>query len=136
MNLDTYSQVCGLHSYYEASMKGLTPINTKSTDSNRRKMECYLSEFLKDDPPLHPRRTLDQFYYPSLNDTKGRDADQTISKWTGSGLGASGRPSAANDSLMIMVDQLWCWVLDDSMSNLILLTSFLSLLSFRLPHIN
>lgn len=64
----------------------------------------------------HPRRTLDQFYYPALNDTSDRDADQTISKWSGKKLPPNGRDKAVDDSLLIMVDQLWCWVLDDSVS--------------------
>jgi hypothetical protein len=65
---------------------------------------------------LHPRRTLDQFYYSSLADTRFRDRTQTISKWTGPGVGSEGRGSAANESLIGMVEQLWCWVLDSSTS--------------------
>jgi hypothetical protein len=65
---------------------------------------------------LHPRRTLDQFYYPSLEDTSARDADQTISKWSdrGSNRASKGKWVVSDDSLLIMVDQLWCWVLDES----------------------
>jgi hypothetical protein len=59
------------------------------------------------------KKNLDQFYYSSLNDTTTRDADQTMSKWTGAGLTQDGRISAAQDSLMIMVDQIWCWVVDE-----------------------
>jgi hypothetical protein len=64
------------------------------------------------DATLHPRRTLDQFYYPALNDTRIRDADQTISKWSGNDVPADGKAGASNDSLLIIVDQLWCWVVD------------------------
>jgi hypothetical protein len=56
---------------------------------------------------------LDQFYYPALDDTTAWDADQTVSKWSGRDLGTDGRNTAAPDSLLIMVDQLWCWVLDE-----------------------
>jgi hypothetical protein len=63
----------------------------------------------------HPRRTLDQFYYPALSDTSGRDDDQTISKWSGKDLPADGREKAVDESLLLMVDQLWCWVVDESM---------------------
>ncbi|KAI0099775.1 hypothetical protein GGR51DRAFT_576190 [Nemania sp. FL0031] len=63
---------------------------------------------------LHPRRSLDQFFYPSVPDTADRDADQTLSKWTGRYIGQDGRDSAKDDSLLILVDQLWCWVLDGS----------------------
>jgi hypothetical protein len=61
---------------------------------------------------LHPRRTLDQYYYPSLQETSARDADQTLSKWTGSNIPQDGKDRAGDDSLLVMVDQLWCWVLD------------------------
>lgn len=62
----------------------------------------------------HPRRTLDQFYYPALEDTSERDKDQTVSKWSGKQLPKDGRIQADDQSSMLMVDQLWCWVLDES----------------------
>ncbi|KAI1868830.1 hypothetical protein JX265_006809 [Neoarthrinium moseri] len=70
----------------------------------------------RNDARVHPRRSLDQFYYSSLADTSKRDADQTISKWTGSDIPEDGRNEAAADSLMIVVDQIWCWVLDNLLS--------------------
>jgi hypothetical protein len=79
----------------------------------RRKPDFWLSS-KKAAENLHPRRTLDQFYYSSLRDTETRDAGQTISKWTGKGLPEGGRSGAVDDSLLVMVDQLWCWVLDES----------------------
>lgn len=39
-------------------------------------------EFLGHDPPVNCRRTLDQFGYPSLRDTRGRDDDQMLYKLT------------------------------------------------------
>ncbi|KLU82794.1 hypothetical protein MAPG_01862 [Magnaporthiopsis poae ATCC 64411] len=63
--------------------------------------------------PLHLRRSLDQFFYTSLSDTRARDADQTVSKWTGAYAGEEGRDRAARDSLLLIVDQLWVWILDD-----------------------
>ncbi|KAH6856234.1 hypothetical protein B0I37DRAFT_72003 [Chaetomium sp. MPI-CAGE-AT-0009] len=63
--------------------------------------------------PLHPRRTLDQFYYSSLWNTSTRDGDQTVSKWTGTGVEPGGRQRAASGSRLIIVDQLWCWILDE-----------------------
>ncbi|KAF2821602.1 hypothetical protein CC86DRAFT_425973 [Ophiobolus disseminans] len=64
--------------------------------------------------PNHPRRTLDQFYYPGIRDTSSRDEDQTVSEWTGKkpGITDTGRPKATNDSHVIMIDQLWIWALD------------------------
>jgi hypothetical protein len=65
----------------------------------------------------HPRRTLDQFYYPALDDTSIRDADQTISKWSGKDVDKDGKLKATHDSLLVMVDQLWCWVVDEGLSS-------------------
>jgi hypothetical protein len=70
--------------------------------------------------PQYLRRTLDQFYYPALEDTSDRDKDQTISKWTGTPLKQNGRDKAATDSAMIMVDQFWCWIIDESLSSVLL----------------
>lgn len=39
-------------------------------------------EFLGDDPPINCRRTLDQYRYPSLHDTRARDDDQMLYKMT------------------------------------------------------
>lgn len=39
-------------------------------------------EFLGHDPPLNLRRTLDQYGYPSLRDTRSRDDDQMLYKLT------------------------------------------------------
>ena len=69
--------------------------------------------------PQYLRRTLDQFYYPALDDTSDRDEDQTISKWTGTPL-KDGRDKAASDSAMIMVDQFWCWIIDEGLSPVLL----------------
>lgn len=45
-----------------------------STFRDQRMLEKYLFH----DPPLHPRRTLDQSYYWTLRTTKARDRDQVI----------------------------------------------------------
>ncbi|EEU37071.1 uncharacterized protein NECHADRAFT_86622 [Fusarium vanettenii 77-13-4] len=67
-------------------------------------------------PSRHLRRTLDQFFYSGLQNTKVRDAQQTVSKWTGRspGVGTDGRTEAASDSLVVMVDQLWVWLVQDA----------------------
>lgn len=93
-----------------------------SDRTTRLKMELILDKKLKngtktdtaEETRTHPRRTLDQFFYSSLSDTKKRDADQTVSKWTGAEPPEEGWEEAQSDSLMIMIDQLWCWVLDKS----------------------
>ncbi|PSN60019.1 hypothetical protein BS50DRAFT_536441 [Corynespora cassiicola Philippines] len=58
----------------------------------------------------HPRRTLDQFFYPGLRDTISRDAGQTVSKWTGKNSTRDGRKAAVDDSYVVMVEQIWVWV--------------------------
>ncbi|KAK7420255.1 hypothetical protein QQX98_002910 [Neonectria punicea] len=63
----------------------------------------------------HVRRTLDEFFYPGLRHTQARNAGQTVSKWTGKEEmdDENGRLQASPDSLVVMVDQLWIWVLED-----------------------
>lgn len=115
INWETYGNYCNLRAAYEGRSATFgVDIVPSPEQENRLDMEeaQAQSEHLNGESPLHLRRTLDQFYYSSLSDTKQRDADQTISKWTGSNLTEEGRDVAAMDSRMIMVDQLWCWVLD------------------------
>lgn len=55
------------------------PENVSKSDS----LECQVIwEQLGHDPPLNCRRTLDQFGYPSLRDTRSRDDDQMLYKLT------------------------------------------------------
>lgn len=132
-------------------------------------------EFLGHDPPVNCRRTLDQYRYPSLHDTRARDDDQMLYKMTKEGvlsgadmndqtaypvsaraapgrrsynasvqetdgednddndreadtgedeadknLGGEGAPGRLHDVLdgnVLMVDQLWLWVIDASKSS-------------------
>ncbi|KAG6363933.1 hypothetical protein INS49_009036 [Diaporthe citri] len=105
-----------------------------------------LETYLMKDPPMHPRRTLDQAYYWSLNNTNHRDLDQVVyrattvdplkfhrwnvdrSIWTGHDSEdnktakqleniehepcAECTANIQKVSRVIMVDQLWMWVLD------------------------
>jgi ankyrin repeat protein len=45
------------------------------------KNEKLLCAYLYNSPPVHPRRTLDQFYYHMLEDTEERDRDQVITRY-------------------------------------------------------
>lgn len=92
------------------SFPGLGLGGSPSNPSQHSSHQNSLSRFAQES--AYPRRTLDQFYYPALVDTSTRDADQTISKWSGNGIGRIGKPAAQSDSVLIMVDQLWCWVID------------------------
>jgi hypothetical protein len=108
-------------------------------------------EYLGHDPPINCRRTLDQYGYPSLRDTRGRDDDQMLYKLTkerlghpraehrgmyvhssngrsasyGSGSSWKERMGALEDmeseegdddgilnGNVLMVDQLWVWVIN------------------------
>jgi hypothetical protein len=55
-------------------------------------------------------------------DTTTRDAGQTVSKWTGSSesetMGMGGWNEAKPNSLVVMVDQLWLWIVDKGMAQL------------------
>ncbi|KAF2463171.1 uncharacterized protein BDR25DRAFT_347387 [Lindgomyces ingoldianus] len=58
--------------------------------------------------PLHLRRTLDRSYYYTLEDheIRKRDVDQVLYRHTYDEL-------ELYDPMLIMVDQLWLWVIDD-----------------------
>jgi len=70
--------------------------------------ERHIAENLHSSPPLHMRRTLDQFYYWTVEDTALQDRDQVVCRGTRSlnDLEATTR--------VVMVDQLWLWILDES----------------------
>lgn len=55
------------------------PNNVAKTDSLEMQV---IWEYLGNDPPINCRRTLDQFGYPSLRDTRSRDDDQMLYKLT------------------------------------------------------
>lgn len=59
-------------------------------------------------PPIHGRRTLDQSYHWKLENTGRRDEDQVVYRGTKAGR------SIYRTTRVIMVDQLWLYVLDDS----------------------
>ena len=71
-------------------------------------------------PDLHVRRTLDQYFYTGIEDTRARDADQVIyrvqdrrvqsERWMQSARGAYEEPK------IIVVDQLWLWILNKGLA--------------------
>lgn len=58
---------------------------------------------------LHVRRTLDQFYYSMLN-TSRRDGDQVVYRH------AQARGAVTDDVKILMVDQLWLWIIGGTLS--------------------
>lgn len=65
------------------------------------------------DHHFHIRRTLDQFYYIGMKDTEGRDQNQVVQRYA---VKEFHKICEEDDKVllqqkMIMVDQLWLWVL-------------------------
>jgi hypothetical protein len=65
--------------------------------------EKLLRGYINEKAPLHVRRTLDQYYFPTLEDTSARDKDQVVFRNTG-----------RLSKRVVMVDQLWLWIIDDN----------------------
>src|SRR6266536_4781083 len=74
-----------------------------------------LENYLFHDPPMHVRRTLDQFHYYTTDDTDVRDSDQVISRYLR-------RKFPEKPVPIMMVDQLWLWIVNNSKSRPYLLT--------------
>ncbi|KAK8004927.1 hypothetical protein PG990_010964 [Apiospora arundinis] len=70
--------------------------------------ERLLRDYVTADPPLHIRRTLDQYCFVNLDDTSKRDKDQVVYK------GTLDKRDSRTQSRVVMVDQLWLWVLDNN----------------------
>lgn len=73
--------------------------------------------------PLHTRRTLDQYSYYMLKSTERRDKDQVVYRWAQRERPAK-RPEDACTPIL-MVDQLWLWVLPDGIFRLSILVTLL-----------
>jgi hypothetical protein len=73
-----------------------------------------LKRYLHQHHPLHVRRTLDQFYYFSLEarEMDARDKSQTFSDYFRNKHSAN--THGETNFPILMVDQLWLWVLDNS----------------------
>jgi len=83
--------------------------------------EQLMYRYLHEHPPLHPRRTLDQSYYGALKSTVTRDRDQVVYRGTrpqqhdcvGFDKCAQCNEDVKKVPRLIMVDQLWLWILDE-----------------------
>lgn len=85
-------------------LPGAQPIDpyARETEGSSREETLY-HKHLRTASPLHVRRTLDQYYYWTLDDTSKRDGDQVVYRAT---------QSSDEGARIIMVDQLWLWILD------------------------
>lgn len=68
---------------------------------NSSKDSVLIHAYLEDPPRLHPRRTLDQFYYHGI-DTSVRDTDQVVYRYC---------ERNNVERKVFMVDQLWLWII-------------------------
>lgn len=83
---------------------------TKSaiTDDDLYQLPCSVEEkllrkYLWHEPPLHIRRTLDQFYHGAKFDTQDRDLDQVVLRHA--------KRNSSFGARVLMVDECWLWVI-------------------------
>jgi hypothetical protein len=81
--------------------KGSSNDEKGSLAEHLSKDERLIRAYLHHSPPLHVRRTLDQFYYYAM-DTEKRDEDQVVYRYC---------KSREKELRVFMVDQLWMWIL-------------------------
>ncbi|KAI0485681.1 hypothetical protein F4859DRAFT_528642 [Xylaria cf. heliscus] len=86
----------------------------RNSPNVRDESSLLINAYSKSDKyPLHLRRTLDQFTYYMLENTKARDNDQVMLKWAKNHKHPSSPERLNEDAPILMVDQLWLWVLED-----------------------
>lgn len=80
-----------------------------SADEEKRSPdEKLIHTYLHEKPYMHIRRTLDQYYYHTMKDTTERDEDQVVYRYAKK-MWPEEHESVHN---ILMVDQLWLWILD------------------------
>ncbi|KAK6083985.1 hypothetical protein SCUP515_01681 [Seiridium cupressi] len=125
----------------------LKALSREATELTNAYLDCKHNSGYK--LPLHPRRTLDQSHYYMLRDTTYRDRTQVVSRWFRRNRREQTRQQnherptfrnraghilfAEEDHNILMVDQLWLWVIeekrdmhetDKTRGNVTLVTSF------------
>jgi hypothetical protein len=85
-----------------AALQDAKAKNRSAISSHKKLMEGYTGKI------VHGSRTLDQYYYSSLEDTNARDKDQVITRYF--------ERKNNTKPQMLRVDQLWLWVIDESMA--------------------
>ena len=86
---------------HDQSPELFSQIAASTADPDEKLLRTYLVGEL----PMHMRRTLDQSYYHTLQNTEARDKDQVVYRYTDKVLGV-------RNPLLMMVDQLWLWIID------------------------
>jgi hypothetical protein len=90
--------------YSNATLGGKTAVIPDNLSEEGKAIYRIMREDNSKSSSLHPRRSLDQIFYSSLPKTSSRDQDQVVSKNT--------PKDARGGKKMIMVDQLWLWLLE------------------------
>ncbi|TVY39411.1 hypothetical protein LOCC1_G006545 [Lachnellula occidentalis] len=162
LHFDTYKALVKRRTLIKQRIKQGRSRPVPSTISKLKSLELkVLWQFLGHDPPINCRRTLDQFGYPGLLDTRARDDDQMLYKMTkqrsqlskkdrydnqmkdnegacgefqgdseenpeveddndNSDDNESGSEEEPDEELLdgnvLMVDQVWLWIVDKGMS--------------------
>ncbi len=105
MSPSTGSPGPGTNTYRAFSFRAATPPATLQLSGTQELYWMCLDE----QNPLHPRRTLDQYYYHTLDDAKKRGDNPTASRYFNKKKpDGSSREGAET---LTMVDQPWMWVL-------------------------
>ena len=99
---DTYKCFTKWSAYLSAANTGEPPDMPPDLPAWSQAVFSAMRDDCRKTSSLHPRRTLDQFFYSTLPETSARDSDQVVSKNTK--LSHGGKK-------MVMVDQLWLWAL-------------------------
>ncbi|KAI1812784.1 hypothetical protein GGS20DRAFT_516952 [Poronia punctata] len=83
LHYDTYLNIVRRRNIIRRRMKHGRTRPVPQDIAELESLECrVIWEFIGHDPPLNARRTLDQYGYPALQDTRARDDDQMLYKLT------------------------------------------------------
>ena len=115
-NQQDMSKLCN----HFARIELLPPEEVARAERNNEKDLSLLQAHLESpEHSLHIRRTLDQSFYHHIN-TEGRDRDQVIHRFQKRFPNKDIPISEHDDSKVLMIDQLWMWVIGQNM----IVTSF------------
>ena len=83
-------------------------LNRKALEGESSAGKKLIHTYLHEKSFMHVRRTLDQYYYHTMKDTTQRDRDQVVFRWAKKMW--PDEPEHVHN--ILMVDQLWLWILD------------------------
>jgi hypothetical protein len=111
MPILAYESHCGRETITEIIRYVDQAGSVKTPPSRRDKDLALIKGYISDTRPLHCRRTLDQYSYYMLETTERRDKDQVVFRWA-----TDQQDMPVAEAPVLMVDQLWLWVLPDGTS--------------------